>query len=350
MVTYTCRRCGYSCKNKSYFKKHLLRKVTCSPILENIEISKIYDLLYGEGSFIIDTKLVNKKQSKNYAELRSNTLENTLDSNSESEITLNYAEITLDYAENKNNSNIQNTCTNCGKTFKQKRYLKDHYSRTKCGMVKNTDKNIDICTNTPESDTNNISETNKDIVIASQSAVIKELRNQIETLLKEKGNTYSYTQNIVVQPFGKETINHISDSYVKALIDKGPIHCIPNLLKEIHFNEYHRENSNIKIPNKKQPLAQIFNGSYWEYTDKKTTINNMANKAYSIINKHYDNGSNVYMDTFKTNYENEEKEVVKKITKDTEIMILNNQGNVQSDVKTNINTDSGEPINHIQDN
>ena len=40
MVTYTCRRCGYSCKNKSYFKKHLLRKVTCSPILENIEIAE----------------------------------------------------------------------------------------------------------------------------------------------------------------------------------------------------------------------------------------------------------------------------------------------------------------------
>ena len=339
MVVYTCTRCGYSCKNKSYYKKHLLRKVICEPNITNVPISELYDDMYGKGRYAIDINMHAKKNVTNYAELRSNTLENTLGKNVEKKFTLDYAENTLDYAGSEKTRNLPFMCKFCNKIFKQKRYLKDHYSRTKCGLIKDA-QNV---TYINESNNNIPVETeinaNKDLVIASQSAVIKELRSQIETLLKEKGNTYSYTQNIVVHPFGKESINHISGSYVKELIDRGPIHCIPNLLKEIHFNDYHRENSNIKIPNKKNQLAQIFNGTSWEYTDKKTTINNMTSKAYSIINRHYDSGSNVYMDTFKTNYENEEKEVVKKITKDTEIMILNNQGNIPGNIREDIQED-----------
>ena len=60
-------------------------------------------------------------------------------------------------------------------------------------------------------DLSETTDTQKDIIIASQNA-IKELKIQIETLLKEKGNTYSYTQNIIVQPFGKEKIEYIKDS------------------------------------------------------------------------------------------------------------------------------------------
>ena len=38
----------------------------------------------------------------------------------------------------------------------------------------------------------------------------------------------------------------------------------------------------------------------------------MTNKAYGIINKHYETGTNTYMDTFKDSYEKDNKEVVKK--------------------------------------
>ena len=40
-------------------------------------------------------------------------------------------------------------------------------------------------------------------------------------------------------------------------------------LKYIHFHPEHKENHNIKIPNKKQPYAQIYNGKDWEYKKKK---------------------------------------------------------------------------------
>jgi len=325
MVVYTCRRCGYSCKNKSYYKKHLLRKVVCDPIINNVSVSQLYDDIYGEGQYKEQNNMGKNNAIINSDEIRWNALENTLEEIKSNGNTLEYVENTLDYVEKSTTTKLEFFCNKCGKKFKQKRYLRDHCSRNRCGNSKNIS---DKSTSNGNEAYSGI-DIGKDILIASQNAVIKELRSQIETLLKEKGNTYSYTQNIMVQPFGKEKTQHINGPYVKALIDKGPIHCIPNLLKAIHFNNCHRENLNIKIPNKKQQLAQIFNGTCWEYKDKKTTIDNMTSRAYSIINSHYDTGSNTYMDTFKINYENEERDVVKKITKDTEIMILNNQGIAQ---------------------
>lgn len=308
MVTYNCERCGYSSNNKSYFKKHLLRKIPCQAIIKDLPVSEIYDKIYGKNSYNLAKGVAKSNVTNIDTKIRSNTPKYA-------ESTQEYAENTLKYAQIRSEPKSPIICKNCGKTFKEKRYLVQHTSRNNCNMS--------------QANLSETSDVQKDIIIASQNEIIKELKTQIETLLKEKGNTYSYTQNIIVQPFGKEKIEYIKDSYVKSLINKGPMNCIPNLLKAIHFDNQHKENLNVKIPNKKMQLAQIFNGTNWEYKDKKTTIENMTSKAYGIINKHYETGSNSYMDNFKHNYDNEDKDIVKKICKDTEIMILNNQGNEQ---------------------
>ena len=50
----------------------------------------------------------------------------------------------------------------------------------------------------------------------------------------------------------------------------------------------------------------------------------MTDKAFSIINKHY-TGGNEYMNVFKDKYDNYNKPLNKRITRDTEMMILNYQ-------------------------
>ena len=90
---------------------------------------------------------------------------------------------------------------------------------------------------------------------------------------------------MLIQPFGKENLSYIQDDYVKELISKEPATCIPRLLKHIHFSD-HQENRNIKIPNKKEPLAQVYNSVRQEYQDKQSTITNMT-RALNIINEHY---------------------------------------------------------------
>ena len=161
-----------------------------------------------------------------------------------------------------------------------------------------------------------------------KDVLILELRKEIGVLLTQKGNIYT-TNNLVINPFGKENTHYISKEYINKLVQNGPMNCIPNLLEYIHFNPKHIENHNIKIPNKKENFAQVYNGDQWEYQDKKQTIENMTDKAFGIINEHYDEGTNQYMDKIKNKIEESEKITVKKIHKDTEIMILNNQNKIK---------------------
>ena len=51
----------------------------------------------------------------------------------------------------------------------------------------------------------------------------------------------------------------------------------------------------------------------------------MSDRAYEILNKHYISGSNKYMDSFKSQYDENSKVLSKRLHKDTELMILNNQ-------------------------
>jgi hypothetical protein len=155
--------------------------------------------------------------------------------------------------------------------------------------------------------------------------IISELRKQVEQLLRNQGsNNITYNTNIVLNAFGKENMSYITNDYIKGLISKGPINSIPQLLQHIHFNPEHQENHNIKIPNKKLAYAEIYNGSTWDITDRKQAIEDMTDKAYNLINLHY-SGGNEYMNQFKELYENNDKSLTKRVTKDTEMMILNNQ-------------------------
>ena len=113
---------------------------------------------------------------------------------------------------------------------------------------------------------------------------------------------------------------------INKLIQVGPYKSIPRLLKHIHFNPKHKENHNIRIPNRKEKYAKIYNGDRWELRDKKETIEDLSDRAYNLLEDHYD-GGNKHMDKFIGEYEGENTS--KKIHKETEIMILNNQDIVE---------------------
>ena len=164
-----------------------------------------------------------------------------------------------------------------------------------------------------------------DLKVVENMTIIDELRKQVELLLRNQGsNNITFNTNIVLNAFGKENTSYITSDYVKLLINNGPIQSIPKLLEHIHFNPDHIENQNIQIPNKKEPYAKIFNGTKWEISDRKRAIRDMTDKAYSILSKHY-SGGNEYMNKFRQKYEDNDKTLNKRINKDTEIMIINNQ-------------------------
>ena len=298
MVLYTCPRCNYSTQQKNDYRKHLNRKNPCTISNLNIPIELCREEFLANKS----QKLL--KTEKTLTHFTQNEQKKP--------------KISTHFTQNeqfKRKSKIF-TCKICNKTFKRKFNLKRHLSCCKKDSYNNVAEN------------STLENYKKDLIIENKDQIIDQLKSQIEVLLRNSGNNtinnITYNTQIVINPFGKEDLSYITKDFISGLIQSGPVNSIPKLLKYIHFNPEHIENQNIKIPNKKEPYAEVFNGSVWEISDKKRTIKDMTDKAFSIINKHY-NGGNEYMNIFKEKYDNNNKPLSKRITKDTEMMILNFQ-------------------------
>jgi len=164
---------------------------------------------------------------------------------------------------------------------------------------------------------------------------IEVLKAQMEIIMEKVGsqvhnhNTTNYTINVVLNAFGSETTDYLTGNKVRQILQQGgAIDSIPRLLKAIHFNDDHIENQNVIIPSRKDNVAKIWDGHKWVLKAKETTINEMTDKAYNLINEHYDEGNKQY-DDFTDRYANNDKLVKKRITQDTELMIINSAKNSQ---------------------
>ena len=182
---------------------------------------------------------------------------------------------------------------------------------------------------------------------------IKELEEKVEQLLIEKkeynGTTInnnnkhidnstitnnnkhidnSTTINVIsLNNYGSENTQYITKEYLMGLLEK-PFQSIPELIKYTHFNKEHPENQNIKIPNKKEPYVKVLKNNKWELMDRKDTINDLIDQKHSILNTVDKNNINNNiinrLDKFNAKYLNNEKEMVNKLYKDSELLLLNN--------------------------
>ena len=170
----------------------------------------------------------------------------------------------------------------------------------------------------------------KDRQLKYKDDLLAEMRKQIEVLLTKVGNNNNNNVNIVLNGFGQEDTSYITGKFIKNLLKSGPYKCIPNLIKNIHFHPEHQENHNIQIPNMNKNIAKIYNGDNkrWELQNKTDTLTDMSDKAYDMINEHYDDGTNANMDKFNEDFDDNNPETTKKLKQDIELTILNNQESV----------------------
>lgn len=165
----------------------------------------------------------------------------------------------------------------------------------------------------------------------------KELFKQIEKLIDKAGNktitTYNTQNNIVLNSYGKENLEHITDEYKMEILQKyAPIRMIPKLIRDIHFNDAIPENKNIVYPNKKENKLKVFKEGKWLYEDKSDTINDLIDGKYNIIDEHYDKHSYELNDIkqcryskFRNLYDDNNKAVTEELQEQCEYILLNSR-------------------------
>ena len=176
----------------------------------------------------------------------------------------------------------------------------------------------------------------------------KILYKQIEKLLDKVGNTTTIQNNniesniqnnIILNNYGKEDLSHITDGFKKQLI-KIPYSMIPKMIEAVHFNDKKPENKNISIINKKDNLIKIFKDNKWVYQGKEETIHSLVDGNYYILDSFFENNfendesgePKHEIEITKTNYikfreyfEKGDKELIEKLKKNCELVLLNNR-------------------------
>jgi hypothetical protein len=183
----------------------------------------------------------------------------------------------------------------------------------------------------------------------------KLLYKQIEKLLDKVGNTTNIQNNniksniqnnIILNNYGKEDLSHITDAFKQELI-KIPYSMIPKMIEAVHFNDKKPENKNISITNKKDNLIKIFKNNKWIYQGKEETIHSLVDGKYLILDSFYEtnfentdneientdintiikNNTNVKSNytKFREYFEHEDTELIEKLKKECELVLLNNR-------------------------
>ena len=181
--------------------------------------------------------------------------------------------------------------------------------------------------------------TENSITIKEYDKELYKMKKQIENLLINmstitnnntitNSNNVNMNQNIVINSYGNENKDYITSDLLTDLLKK-PYAAIQSYLKTLHFNEQHPENHNIKIPNKKQKYATVYNSGNWELKHKKDVIEDIVDNGYNVIDTHFDQvGDNlekikkVRFNNFQEKFETDIN-TKKNIEVDTEMLILN---------------------------
>ena len=169
----------------------------------------------------------------------------------------------------------------------------------------------------------------------------KKLEKEIVKLIDKVGNVTNNnnTNNIiVVNNYGKENTDYLTVEKIKKLLNR-PYDSVQELIKMLHFNSDHPENHNVKITNKKEPYALVWNDPIWELRKKKSVVKDIVDKGYMMIDTTHDSidETNTKYINFQDNFEDNASNIKDKIEEETEIVIINETKKLESNnILTNI--------------
>ena len=246
MTNYSCQRCGYENNKKYNFKKHIYRKFTCPSKLKEIDIIDI------RREFEIQEM---NRSNYNVMNCQKNVI-------------------------NAIKINKQYTCNYCNKSFNKRQNRWRHEK--------------DFCKEKQKQETMEKKIKQMEYEISQ----LKKQKNKTDSIVNNKNNNNNSNNNInshntiIVNNFGEENIEYITDKMFKRLILKGS-QGIPSLIKQIHFNPKHPENHNVRINNKKSKYAEVIEDKKWRYKHKKSFLDDLVDFGYITLEEFKENNEDI---------------------------------------------------------
>ena len=336
MPIYSCKSCNFSTKLKGNYSQHLKTKKH----LNNVKIYNNYDNEIIHNTINIKTIKMNPNESflnpnesfLNHNESFLNPNESYLNPNESflnpNESYLNPNESYLNHIESsnkKNNNSKKYICNFCQNSYTTSSNLHRHLKKCKLSNEENL---LSTIKDLEESHKKELEKQREKISLMEKEK--EEMKSQIDILLTKVGDTTNITNNtIVLNCYGNENLNHITDSFKTDLL-KIPYGMIPKLIEAIHFNKNCPENKNILLPNKKATYVKVYQGNEWKYKDRKETIKELVDKNYSILDAHYESKNKVLDNIHKERYVefkdklSQNNNIDKKVNNDVDLLLINN--------------------------
>jgi hypothetical protein len=306
---FTCEKCTKNFKKNYLLIRHKNKKNPCNNVnnINNIHINKIKNI---ENE--INVKTLGSLETENIC-LFCN-LEFTLKGNL--------------------NKHIKQYC----KIKKELLQLVDNIKKEQILMINK--QQLDLRDN----EINILKEENKEL---KKSIKIIEPNNtpQNITINNPTINTINQNNLVVINPFGKEDLSHITLKDYKKYLN-GFFRGFVDFIEKVHFDD-NSNNKNICITNFKSKNLSVHDGNKWITQDKNEVIGKLINNKYNILNDKYEEfeeSNKINEETinnfkeFRINYDNNES---KKYAKNKIIsMIYDNKDKIKDRGKINKKTET----------
>jgi len=283
MPVYKCEKCGIVTENNYDYQKHLKTKKHLNNVPE------------------LDNNVINQKTTDN----------TTYDNLPESTFECDFCNATFKHVQSK----YRHQNNNC----KVKKSQMTIIEEMRCEMREQELRHSEEMRQRETRYSEEMRELRKELMRITEIALSKPSGGN-----KNCNNTTN--NNIVIHAYGKEDISFIKDKeFLKMLNSPGT--SVQTLVKKIHFNEEHPENKNVKITNRKEPYAKVYNGDKWLLKDKKDTISDLVEDKMNILDGKFDELQED-MTTFRQErhidfHENVTDDTMDDLKKEVELCVMN---------------------------
>lgn len=124
---------------------------------------------------------------------------------------------------------------------------------------------------------------------ASVLEKLHEVQEELKSLKRDTlrpNITFINNNNITLNAFEYEKFDHIKSNKMfltRCLMYKN----MTGLLEKMYFDDTHPENHNVKVPNKKQPYIQYYDGDGWKYEQKDDVLDKMVTNGKNLLDEHF---------------------------------------------------------------